>query len=91
VETAGRGVQSATVRAVLEHHASRARIFFSRAARALPSVDAKRFLPAEIMRAIYFNLLERIESADYDVFTDVIRVPRPAQARLAVQTWWKLR
>jgi phytoene synthase len=91
VETAGRGVQSTAVRSVLEHHASRARVFFSRAVRALPAADAKRFLPAEIMRAIYWNLLERIEAAGYDVFTDVIRVPRPAQARLAVQAWWKLR
>ena len=58
---------------------------------ALPADDAKRFLPAEIMRAIYWNLLERIEAVNYDVFTELIRVPRPAQARLAVKTWWRLR
>lgn len=91
VEHAGRGVQSAAVRSVLEHHGARARVYFSRATRALPAGDATRFLPAEIMRAIYWNLLERIEAADYDVFTELIRVPRPAQARLAIKTWWRLR
>jgi phytoene synthase len=89
VEHAGRGVQSAAVRSVLEHHGARARVYFSRATRALPAGDAKRFLPAEIMRAIYWNLLERIEIANYDVFTALIRVPRPAQARLAIRTWWR--
>ena len=91
VDEAGAGVKNDRVRAVLEHHAARARVFFSRAARALPAADAPSFLPAEIMRAIYFDLLRRIEVARCDVFTAVIRVPRPAQARLAVRTWWRVR
>ena len=36
------------------------------------------------MRVIYFDLLGRIERAHFDVFTSVIRVPRPRQAQLAV-------
>jgi phytoene synthase len=91
VEQCGRGVQTPCVRAVLEHQAARARVFFSRAVRALPRQDASRFVAAEIMRAIYWELLRRIEAADCDVFTAVIRVPRPAQARLALQAWWRLR
>jgi phytoene synthase len=91
VEHAGQGIRSAAVRAVLEHHGARARVYFSRATRALPREDAKQFLPAEIMRAIYWNLLQRIEAASYDVFSRLIRVPRPAQARLAIGTWWTLR
>jgi phytoene/squalene synthetase len=66
-------------------------VFFARAVRELPKEDARRFLPAEIMRAIYWELLLRIERAQFDVFSSVIRVPRPAQARLALQTWWRLR
>jgi phytoene synthase len=57
----------------------------------LPQQDASRFLAAEIMRAVYWELLMRIEAKQYDVFTQLIRVPRPAQARLALQTWWRLR
>jgi len=91
VEQCGRGVQTPCVRAVLEHQAARARVFFTRAVRALPRQDASRFVAAEIMRAIYWELLRRIEAADCDVFTAVIRVPRPAQARLALQAWWRLR
>jgi phytoene synthase len=90
IASAGRGVQSAAVRAVLAQQAARARVFFSRAVRTLPTQDAPRFLAAEIMRAIYASLLDRIEAADYDVFSRVIRVPRPAQALLAVRAWWRL-
>ena len=91
VEQPGHGVRSDRVRAVLEHHAARARIFFSRAVRALPKEDAARFVAAEIMRAIYGDLLRRIEADNFDVFSRVVRVPRPAQARLAFRVWWRLR
>ena len=91
VEQAGRGVQADSVRAVLEHQAARARVFFARATRALPAGDARSFLPAEIMRAIYWELLQRIEANGYDVFSTVVRVPRATQARLALRTWWRLR
>ena len=91
VERGGPGVESAQVRAALESHAARAREFFARARATLPKVDASRFLAAEIMHAIYWEILQRIERARYDVFSAVIKVPRPAQARLAIQTWWRLR
>ena len=67
------GVRQRPLKALLEHQAARARVFFNRAVRALPAVDARRFVAAEIMRAIYFDLLQRIEAADYDVFSRVIR------------------
>jgi phytoene synthase len=88
---AGSGVTSAAVRSVLEHQAARARAFFDRAVRALPAGDAKAFTAAEIMRAIYWDILLRIEAAGCDVFTRVIRAPRPVQAKLAIQTWLRLR
>lgn len=91
VDAPGSGVRSAAVRAVLEHHAGRARDFFARAERALPRNDARSFLPAEIMRAIYFELLGRIEAAGFDVFTGVIRIARPSQAAIALRVWWQSR
>jgi phytoene/squalene synthetase len=42
------------------------------------------------MREIYFELLQRIEAAQFDVFSAVVRVPRPAQARIALRVWWRL-
>ncbi len=91
IEHAGRGVQSDRVRAVLEHQAARARVFFARASRALPAGDARAFLPAEIMRMIYRDLLRRIERRACDVFSGLVRVPRARQAQLAMTTWWGLR
>jgi phytoene synthase len=91
IEYAGHGVQSHCVRAVLEHQAARARLFFARASRALPAGDALAFLPAEIMRVIYRDLLRRIEGRACDVFSHLVRVPRARQAQLALTTWWSLR
>ena len=91
VDRAGSGLGSERLRAVLEHHAARARLFFARAVRALPRDEAPNLVAAEIMREVYWELLRRIETARCDVFTDLIRVPRPAQARIAFSTWWRLR
>ena len=87
VAGSGRGVQSATVRLLLEHQAQRARAYYARAAAALPAADARRLVAAEIMGAIYFGILTRIEAADYDVFSRVIRIPRPRRALIALVTW----
>ncbi len=91
VDQAGRGVQSAQVRGLLKHQGIRAREFYARAVRALPKRDATRFLPAEIMHAVYWALLLRIERANFDVFSAVVRVPKPLQATLAMQVWWRAR
>jgi phytoene synthase len=91
VRGAGRGVQSQAVRAVLLRQSLRAREYFRRAEAAMPRVDRRRFLPAEIMGAVYFDLLQKIEAADFDVFSAVIRVRRPRQAQLALGAWWRTR
>jgi phytoene synthase len=90
VEAGGRAPLPDRVRAVLEHQAARARVFFGRAARALPKHEARRFVAAEIMHGVYRDLLRRIEAAGCEVFGPLIRVPRPAQAVIAVRTWWRL-
>jgi hypothetical protein len=42
---------------------------------------------AEIMRAVYFETLNRIELRGYDVFTTPVRVPRAIQAVIALKQW----
>ena len=84
---AGHGVRSRAVKALLQFQAQRAREYYRRADAALPRRDARRLVAARIMAAIYFGILKRIEARDYDVFTDVIRVPRPQRALLAAATW----
>jgi phytoene synthase len=87
VAAAGQGVRTEALRKALDHQAARARVFFARAVRALPDEDRRRLIAAETMRAIYAELLARIEAADFDVFSRLIRVPRPARARLALAAW----
>lgn len=83
----GRGVQSAQVKALLQQQAQRAREYYGRADAGLPRRDAQRLVAAEIMGAIYRRILVRIEQADYDVFTRVVRIPRPQRALIAAATW----
>jgi phytoene synthase len=84
---AGHGVRSAAVKQLLAYQAARARDYYRRADAALPRVDARRLVAARIMGAIYRGILGRIEAADYDVFSRVIRVPRPQRALIAAATW----
>lgn len=85
--SAGNGVRSAQVRALLRQQAQRARDYYARAAAGLPRRDARRLVAAEIMGAIYQAILERIERADYDVFSRIVRIPRPRRALIAATTW----
>ena len=39
------------------------------------------------MGGIYFEILQRIERRGYDVFSEVIRVPKLVRARIALQIW----
>jgi phytoene synthase len=75
------------VRQLLEFECRRARDFYQRATMALPSEDRRKLVAAEIMRAVYFKTLERIERSGYDVFSARARVPRPQQALIAVRVW----
>ena len=51
------------------------------------TADARRLVAAQIMGAVYRVILDRIESRDYDVFSSVVRIPRPRRALIAATTW----
>jgi phytoene synthase len=87
VEDLRNGIVTDSVRALLAFEIARARQYFMSAARALPRADARRLVAAEIMGAIYQEILRRIELSGYDVFSQVIRVPRPARVLIALKTW----
>jgi phytoene synthase len=87
---AGGGVRSPAVKALLRHQAQRARDYYARAARSLPRRDARRLVAAEIMAAIYRGVLDGIERRDYDVFSEVVRIPRPRRAVIAASTWLRI-
>jgi len=81
------GVVSDPVRRVVAFEARRAQEFYDRARAALPREDRRKLVAAEIMRAVYFETLRRIERSGYDVFTARARVPRPRQALIALKQW----
>ena len=79
------GVVTPAIRSLLAHECARAREFYRRAAQSLPPQDARSLVAAEIMGAIYYEILQRIERAEYDVFSSRIRVPRPRRALIAAR------
>jgi phytoene synthase len=81
------GRMSDPVRRLIQFECQRARELYRRAVEARPPEDRRRLVAAEIMRAVYFETLRRIERSGYDVFRDRIRVPRPQQALIAVRQW----
>jgi 15-cis-phytoene synthase len=87
VEDLASGVVTEPVRALIAFECRRARDFYQRARTAMPREDRKRLVAAEIMRAVYFETLLRIERSGHDVFTARARVPRPRQALIALRQW----
>ena len=81
------GRVTAEIRRLLAHECQRARQLFTAAAQAMPHHEARKLVAAEIMSGIYYEILERIERRGYDVFTEVIRVPKFVRARIALTTW----
>jgi phytoene synthase len=81
------GVATPRIRQLLRYQCRRARQFYLQAGASLPAVDARSLVAAQIMGAIYFGILRRIERAHYDVFNQIIRVPRWRRALMALQLW----
>ena len=84
------GVLDDRTRALLAHQAARAREHYARARAALPGEERRKLVAAEIMGAIYRAILTRIERRHYDVFSEVVRVPRPERAVIAAGTWLRV-
>jgi phytoene synthase len=87
IEDLAAGAVSAPVRRLLEFQCRRAREYYQKALQLRPAEDRRRLVAAEIMRAVYFETLQRIERRGYDVFSSRTRVPRPVQAAIALRQW----
>jgi 15-cis-phytoene synthase len=81
------GQVTPAVRELFRYQCDRARSYYERAAATLPPSDRRSLLAAEIMGAIYFEILRRIERSGYDVLGKRIRVPRPYRAVIALRLW----
>ena len=83
----GAGRVTEPVRQLLAYECHRARHFFTAAQQAMPHQEARKLLAAEIMGGIYYEILQRVERRGYDVFTEVVRVPKIVRARIALAAW----
>src|SRR5581483_828141 len=81
------GTMTDRVQRLIAFECRRARDYYQRAAAVLPPADRRRLVAAEIMRAVYFETLRRIERSGYDVFSARARVPRARQAFIALRQW----
>ena len=84
---AARGVTSPAVKALLERQGRRARDYYARAAAALPRRTPAGWSPPRSWRRSIAGCSTRIERRDYDVFAEVVRIPRPRRAAIAAVTW----
>lgn len=86
--------KSPAFHALLAFQGERARAYFGQAREALPEVDRRAMLPAEIMGAVYRALLEEMAARDWPVGRPAARLSRPRKAWLALRTvprvYWKL-
>jgi 15-cis-phytoene synthase len=81
------GERNSAFLALMRFQAERASRHFDSAAAALPSVERKLLLPAEVMGAIYRRLLRRLEAERFPVFERRLKVPRLTQLSLALRAW----
>ena len=79
---------------LLAFQGERARAHFEQAREALPEVDRRAMLPAEIMGAVYRALLEEMARLAWPVGRPAARLSRPRKAWIALRTvsrvYWNL-
>jgi len=69
---------------LMKFECDRARMYFRKAKASLAEEDKPLFLAARIMGNIYYLLLKRIESKNYDVFSHRIRLAPPVKLLVAM-------
>ena len=72
---------------LMRFQCGRTRDFFRAASAALPAEDRRSLLAAEIMRAIYYRLLIKIERERYDVFKGEIALGKSRKFFVASGLW----
>jgi len=75
--------------ALMDYEAKRAHKYFDKANNFLDFEDKPSMFPARAMQHIYYKLLQKIESANYDVFNQKIKVNKFEKAGIAVGVWAK--
>ena len=72
---------------LMQYECDRARHYFGLARQMLPPEDRQSMKAAEIMAAIYWGILKRIQKRRYNVFGKRVRVPRPLKIWTALTVY----
>jgi phytoene synthase len=72
---------------LMQFECDRARHYFDLARQMLPPEDRRSMKAAEIMAAIYWSILKRIQKRCYNVFGKRVRVPRPEKLWTALRVY----
>ena len=75
------------LRLLLALYAERARLYYERAAVALPEQDRRRLRPAEAMGHIYRALLEELHGRGFPCLEASLRLSRRRRLAIAASTW----
>ena len=79
---------TANYRALAGSVAARARNFYQLARQTLPAEDRKSMVAAELMGAVYWQLLKKLEAKQFNVFGEQpIRVSKPQKLALIFRSW----
>lgn len=77
--------------ALMKFECERAKSFFQKANESLVAEDKPMFYSARIMEQIYWELLQRIERVEYDVFHHRVRLSNFNKLMIATKIWSKYR
>ena len=76
---------------VAQRFAGRARAFYEEARMRLPAAERRSMAAAELMGAVYWQLLRKLERGGFRVFDQrLVRVGKPAKCALILRTWLRL-
>ncbi|HKP12918.1 MAG TPA: presqualene diphosphate synthase HpnD [Blastocatellia bacterium] len=74
---------------LMKYEHQRARSYFIKAADSLPEQDRASMFAAEIMAAIYREILEQMPAAQFDVFRSRVTVPKKRRMKIALEIWFR--
>src|SRR4029450_4369533 len=83
------GAYTPALSALLRLAGNRARQYFDNARLLLAEEDRRSLFAAEIMGAIYYRLLEKIEASRYRVFDPTITLPTSHKLGIALSVWMR--
>lgn len=86
------GQYSSRFRTLAGSVAQRAREFYRQARQSLPAEDRRAMIAAELMAAVYWQLLQRLEARQFNVFgPGLTKLSRGRKLLLVLQAWWRAR